>query len=393
MRTPVAGVNPIRQSDARFATRTSFWLPITFHYRKPGGGSGEGVETVPMVIVLPPDDAPDHRLGERLSDKEQDTEQDAGSGTALTTLGQQAREYAAQARSVNTRRAYRADWDDFTRWCNLRGVSPLPATPETVALYLTACAEGLKPSTLQRRLASISQAHQAAGHETPTQSAAVRLVWAGIRRAKGVAQQGKAPAVTAEVRRMVEALETREAKNPLLSVRDRALLLVGFAGAFRRSELVGLDAADAVLTGEGVTVTVRRGKTDQEGVGRKVGLPYGSRPHTCPVRALLAWKASSGIAEGPLFRGVDRHGNLQNARLSDRAVALVVKRAAEAAGLDPAQYAGHSLRAGLATSAAMAGASERAIMAQTGHKSVTVARRYIRDGSLYRENAAGQVGL
>ena len=321
-------------------------------------------------------------------DRRRDYDSQADAARALATLGQRAREYARLSKSANTRRAYAADWDDFTRWCALRGASALPAEPDTVALYLTASAEGLKPSTLQRRLATISQAHQAAGHETPTRAAAVRAVWAGIRRAKGTAQQGKAPAVTPEIRRMVDALG-----GGLLGVRDRALLLVGFAGAMRRSELVGLDARDAMFGADGLTLQIRRGKTDQEGEGRKVGVPYGSRPQTCPVRALQAWLAASGVAEGPLLRSVSRHGKVQPGRLSDKAVALVVKRAAQAAGLDPALYAGHSLRAGLATSAAAAGASERSIMAQTGHKSVTVARRYIRDGSLFRENAAAQVGL
>ena len=237
-------------------------------------------------------------------------------------------------------------------------------------------------------LATISQVHQAAGHETPTTAAPVRLVWAGIRRAKGTQQHGKAPAVTAEIGRMVDTLDDR-----LLGTRDRALLLIGFAGAFRRSELVGLDVADVHAGHDGLTIIIRKSKTDQEGQGRKVGIPYGSHPHTCPVRAHLAWLEKCRLTEGPLFRSVNRHGQLQPARLSDRAVALIVKRAAKEAGLNPDKYAGHSLRAGLATTAAQAGVSERAIMAQTGHKSVLVARRYIRDGSLFRDNAAAQVGL
>ena len=307
---------------------------------------------------------------------------------SLATYGQQARDYARQAKSHNTRRAYASDWDDFARWCQPYGFVPLPAKPETVALYLTALADALKPSTLGRRLATISQVHQVAGHETPTTAAPVRLVWAGIRRAKGTDQHGKAPAVTPELRRMVDTLE-----DSLIGVRDRALLLIGFAGAFRRSELVGLDVKDVHCGHDGLTVFIRKSKTDQEGQGRKVGIPYGSHPHTCPVRAYAGWLEKCGLTEGPVFRSVTRHGKLQPGRLSDRAVALIVKRAAEKAGLDPDKYAGHSLRAGLATSAAQAGVSERSIMAQTGHKSVVVARRYIRDGSLFRDNAAAQVGL
>jgi integrase len=179
-------------------------------------------------------------------------------------------------------------------------------------------------------------------------------------------------------------------------VRDRALLLVGFAGAFRRSELVSLDVADVadvVFNRDGLVVTLRRGKTDQEGVGRKVGLPFGSNPLTCPVRALRAWLDVAAIARGPIFRPVDRHAHISDTKLTDQSVALIVKRCAKAPGLDWERYAGHSLRSGLATAAAMADVSERAIMAQTGHKSLPMVRRYIRDGSLFRRNAAGAVGL
>ena len=194
---------------------------------------------------------------------------------SLAGYRDQATDYARQAKSKNTRRAYASDWDNFARWCQPYGFVPLPAQPQTVALYLTALADALKPSTLGRRLATISQVHQAAGHETPTTAAPVRLVWAGIRRAKGTEQQGKAPAVTAEMRRMVDALDDR-----LIGVRDRALLLLGFAGAFRRSELVALDVADVHAGHDGLTVVIRKSKTDQEGQGRKVGIPYGSHPHT-----------------------------------------------------------------------------------------------------------------
>jgi len=188
---------------------------------------------------------------------------------------------------------------------------------------------------------------------------------------------------------MVETLSP----TSLIGVRDRALLLVGFAGAFRRSELVSLDVADVAFGADGLIVQLRRSKTDQEGEGRKVGLPFGSNPLTCPVRAVRAWLDVAVIVRGPIFRPVDRHGNVAGTQLTDQSVALVVKRCAKAAGLDPRRYAGHSLRSGLATAAAMADVSERAIMAQTGHKSLPMVRRYIRDGSLFRRNAAAAVGL
>jgi integrase len=157
--------------------------------------------------------------------------------------------------------------------------------------------------------------------------------------------------------------------------------------------LVALDVADLQFGRDGLTVTLKRSKTDQEGAGQKKGIPYGSNPDTCPVRAVQDWMAAAQIKDGPLFRPLNRHGQVKAERLSDRAVARVVQRAAEAAGLDAAQYAGHSLRAGLATAAAQAGVSERVIMQQTGHRSLPVLRKYIREGSLFRENAAAQVGL
>jgi integrase len=307
---------------------------------------------------------------------------------SLAETAEQAREYARASKVDNTKRGYSADWRDFTSWCEAQALASLPAAPETVALYLTQLADRCKVATLARRVAAISQAHQAAGFETPTKAPTVRVVMQGIRRTKGTAPAQKAPALTADLVRMLDTLPAT-----LLGTRDAALLLVGFAGAFRRSELVALDVADLAFSTEGLTVTIRRSKTDQEGQGRKVAIPYGSNPQTCPVRAARAWLTAGEIAEGPVFRAINRHGTVQPGRLSDKAVALVVKRAAEAAGLDPANYAGHSLRAGLATSAAAAGVSERAIMEQTGHKSVTVARRYIREGNRWRDNAAGKVGL
>lgn len=307
----------------------------------------------------------------------------------LGDLAEQAHDYITRAKAESTMKAYRTDWADFTSWCDAQGLVSMPAAPATVALYLTELVgSGRKHSTLQRRIAAISQAHQVAQQENPTRAADVKVLMAGIRRTHGTAQEGKAAAVIEDVRLMV-----RQLPPSLLGDRDRALLLVGFAGAFRRSELVSLDVADVQVTRDGVIITLRRSKTDQEGRGRKVGLPYGSRPETCPVRALERWLEVSGITGGALFRSINRHGQMLPGRLTSQSVALVVKRYAEAAGLDPAQYAGHSLRAGLATSAAAAGASERSIMNQTGHRSVTMVRRYIRDGSLFRENAAATVGL
>jgi integrase len=265
----------------------------------------------------------------------------------------------------------------------------LPAHPETVALYLPDLAESRKVATLEKRLAAISQAHQFAGYASPTQEILVRTVMAGIRRAKGTAQKRKRPIVTEDLRQLIAALPAT-----LAGRRDAALLLLGFTGGFRRSELVSLNIEDLRFTTEGLIVLLRRSKTDQEREGREVGIPYGSTPATCPVRAVQTWLLDlPSEGAGPLFRPINRHGRLLMSRLTDKSVALVVKRSAAAVGLESTDVAGHSLRSGLATSAAAAGVSERAIMAQTGHRSLATLRKYIRSGSLFLENAAARVGL
>ncbi len=304
------------------------------------------------------------------------------------TIESKANEYMSHAKADNTLIAYRKDWNNFCRFCIAAGLEYLPATPDTVVAYLTVQADSHKVSTLDRCIASISQAHQAAGFSTPTSDMQVRVLMQGIRRVNGTSQTQKAPAVSSDIKAMVNTLS-----DNLLGIRDRALLLVGFAGGFRRSELVNIDVEDLNFTREGLVINIRKSKTDQEGNGRQIGIAYGSNPATCPVRSLQAWIEASGITTGPLFRSVNRHGNLRQGRLSDKAVALVVKRSAEAAGLDSSKYSGHSLRAGMATSAAMNGVSERGIMNQTGHRSTAMVRKYIRQGSLFLDNASASLGL
>jgi integrase len=301
---------------------------------------------------------------------------------------EQAREFARRSKAESTLRGYRADWREFCGWCEGHAVRPLPAAPETVASYIAECAGRLKVGSIQRRLNAIAEAHKAMGAESPTGAGIVRATLKGIRRTLGTAAAQKSPTLTDDIRAMVDA-----ADSGLIGARDRALILLGFAGAFRRSELVGLDIEDCAFGKDGLTVTLRRSKTDQDGAGRKIGIPYGANPDTCPVRTIQVWIEQAGIAVGPLFRSINRHGRVQAGRLSGIDVARVVKKLADRAGLDPAKYAGHSLRAGHATSAAIAGASERSILNQTGHRSVQMVRRYIRDGSLFRENSAGKLGL
>ena len=306
----------------------------------------------------------------------------------LAEIAAEARDYVAASRAENTIRVYRTGWAQFTAWCDEHRVIALPAGAETVVLYVADLAKAAKPATIDSRLAAISAAHRAAGHDSPTKEEAVRLVRRGVRRTLGTAQRQVRPVTVPDLRTMLQGLGTDPG-----GCRDRALLLLGFAGALRRSELVGLDVVDVTEGADGLTVRLRRSKTDQEGAGRTVGIPFGSNPATCPVRAWRAWLELSSITEGPAFRPVDRHGHIRTARLSGQAVALVLKRHAARAGLDPGEVAGHSLRAGLATSAAAVGVPERIIAEQTGHKGTAMLRRYIREGSLFRENAASAVGL
>lgn len=310
------------------------------------------------------------------------------SENAITLEQGKAMGYIAQSKSAATLRGYSADLEDFGAWCGARGYSPLPASGEVVATYIADRADTLKPATLKRRIAAISQAHQAAGVENPTTAAAVRLTMQGIRREKGSAQDQVAPVVVDTLQAMVATLD-----GSLIGLRDRALLLIGFSGAFRRSELVSLDIEDVEVRVEGLAITLRGSKTDQDRKGVRVGIPRGKCAETCPVEALNAWVAAAGITSGPLFRSVNRWGHIQASRLSDYSVALVVKKVAESAGLDPANYAGHSLRAGLATSAAAAGADALAIMQQTRHRSVEMVNGYVREGNLFRANVAANVGL
>jgi site-specific recombinase XerD len=300
----------------------------------------------------------------------------------------QVREYIRASKATNTLRGYQSDWRAFCAWCEARQLCPVPATPETVAAFIAECAGRLKVGSVQRRLNAIAEAHKAVGLGTPTHHPMVDNTMKGIRRTNGKPPAQKTPTLIDDIRAMVEATDAG-----LIGLRDRALILLGFAGAFRRSELVGLNADDCTFGKDGLTVTLRRSKTDQAGAGRKTGIPYGSNPETCPVRNLQSWTEHAGISGGTLFRSINRHGQTQLGGLSGLDVARVVKKLAKRAGLDASKYAGHSLRAGHATSAAIAGASERSIMNQTGHRSVQMVRRYIRDGSLFRENSGGKLGL
>jgi integrase len=287
-------------------------------------------------------------------------------------------EYVRDSLADNTRRAYLSDLGTFERW----GGS-IPASAECVAAYLAAHADTLAVASLIRHVASISKAHEARGMTNPTRSELVRATMRGIKRTRGCAQRESKPLLRDDLLLVLDG--TGEA---LKDIRDRALLLIGFAGALRRSELVGLDVGDIEHVRQGIVLTLRKSKTDQNREGRKIGIPFG-RTRWCPVAVLDAWVTASGIVERSLFRPVDRHRRVHDARLSGEAVSLIVRERVAAAGLDPTRYSGHSLRAGLATSAAQAGVPTWRIRAQTRHASDAMLSRYIRDGELFKGNAAG----
>ncbi len=304
-------------------------------------------------------------------------------------------EFASRSRAANTLRAYRLDWVAFEGWCAAHGLQAMPAGAETVRLYITHLARmGRKPSTITRHAASIATAHRRAGHvPPPTADPLFRETLSGIRKTLGSAPAKKAAAELAVMQAMIAATPVANEDGALPGgVRDRALLLMGFAAFARESELAALDVEDVREVDDGLRLTFRRSKTDQEGAGEEVGVPYGSHAATCPVRALRAWRRLLGAESGPLFRTVTRWGRI-GGRMSPEAVGDVVQRAAGRAGHDPRSFAGHSLRSGGATAAAKGKAPDRAIMRQGRWKSERIARGYIRAGTLFEENAAAFTGL
>ena len=292
-----------------------------------------------------------------------------------------ARAFMQNEKSPGTRRAYASDFRIFGTWCQARGVGHLPADPETVATFISSDATaGTKASTIGRRLAAIRYAHRLAGQPTPTDAEIVGVTMRGIRRTIGVAKVKKAPATAPRVTEMLQHIP-----ESLTGQRDRALLLLGFAGAIRRSELVALQLADLELSDDGLRVTIRRSKTDQEGHGRTIGIPAGGRLRV--VEALTSWLAAAGIVSGPIFRPINRHGQVLPAALSGFSVAAIVKAYAGRSGLDVADFAGHSLRRGFLTSAAQHGATLAKMKAVSGHKSTDVLMGYVDDAEMFKDHA------
>lgn len=295
------------------------------------------------------------------------------------------RAYLAAERSENTRRAYATDWRDFQAWCERAGEQPLPASPASVARYIAQLADrSLATTTIVRRAAAIRAAHRAAGHDSPTAFEGVKATLRGIRRIKGTAPKRRAaPAVAAAIAAMLARLP-----DTLTGIRDRAILLIGFAAGLRRSELAGLMVTDIEPHRHGILLHIGRSKTDQEGRGAVIPVPTGKR--LMPVAALTAWREAARISDGPLFRPIDRHGRVGACAITDRSIGRIVKAAAAAAGLEPSIFSGHSLRAGFITQALADGVDFFRIMDVTRHRETKTLRIYDRRESGFDKHAGAE---
>ena len=283
------------------------------------------------------------------------------------------------SKALNTLRAYKADYKDFSSFCLSNGFKPMPSEPKVLSLYLTYLSKSSKFSTLKRRLASISVIHRISGHYIDVKHPIITENLMGIKRAKGSYQKSKKPILINELKSIIDVID--QDKNEKNKLRNKALILVGFAGGFRRSELVAIEFEDVEFVSEGIKIFVKRSKTDQSGEGMTKGLPYFHTQNYCPVVSLKNWFEKSEIKSGKIFD------------ISDKSVALTVKKYTALAGLDSNKYSGHSLRSGFATSAADAGAEERSIMATTGHKTTQMVRRYIQEANLFKNYALNKIKI
>jgi len=284
-----------------------------------------------------------------------------------------------RSKAQNTLRAYQADFKDFKLFCIKNGLVALPTEPKILSIYLTHLSSFCKFSTLKRRLASIKVIHKIKGHYLDTKHPIITENLLGIKRVYGVKQKSKKPLLINDLKLIINQIN--EEKNEIKKLKNKSLILIGFAGGFRRSELVSIEYDDVDFVPEGVKIFIKRSKTDQTGEGMTKAIPYFENPSYCPVIALKQWIEFTGIKSGKIFN------------ISDKSVALIIKKYALLAGLDYTKYAGHSLRSGFATSTAEIGADERSIMAMTGHKTTQMVRRYIQEANLFKNNALNKIKI
>jgi len=303
-----------------------------------------------------------------------------------TKLSMKAKQSILLSKAENTVDAYESDWDDFVDWCTYQKVSYFPATPETIVNYINDLADYAKANTISRRISAISENYNASGHrDNPCMAPIVKQALRGIRRLKGTFQQGKTPVLLEDIEDILECMDKLDVPE-LQLLRDKAILLIGFMGAFRRSEIAAITVEHLQFSPQGVEIFVPSSKADQEGQGAVVAIPHLSGSPLDAVRALQQWLRASGITEGPVFRGFTKNMSLRKTGISDKMIAEIVKKYVSLIGLDPSMYGAHSLRHGFATTAAAYGVEERNIMRQTRHHSVNMVRRYINEANKFVDN-------
>ena len=313
--------------------------------------------------------------------------------TDLKALHEETLNNLKSSKANNTIRAYKSDFNDFGAFCSKHGFKSLPTEPKIIALYLTYLTnKDAKMSTLRRRLVSISMIHKHKGHYLDTKHPVIIENLMGIKRRKGSIQKGKKPLLINHLKAIIKVIDEDKSEE-IKKIRDKTIILTGFGGGFRRTELISIDYDDLEFVPEGLKITLRRSKTDQFGEGMVKGLPYFSSTKYCPVFHLKKWLELSKIKDGPIFRRFAKGSSLTKNRLTDQSVVLIIKQYLEIAGIDNKNFSGHSLRSGFATVSAESGADERSIMAMTGHKTTQMVRRYIKEANLFKNNALHKVKI
>ena len=312
--------------------------------------------------------------------------------TELKSLHESTLNNLKNSKAKNTLRAYKSDFKDFSIFCAKHGINSLPTKPKIISLYLTHLSKYSKISTLRRRLVSISMFHKLKGHYLDTKHPIIVENLMGIRRLKGSIQKGKKPLLISHLKSIVNVINEYRT-DEIKKLRDKTIILIGFGGGFRRTELISIDYDDLEFVPEGLKINIKKSKTDQFGEGMIKGLPYFTNEIYCPVTNLKKWLKISKIRSGPIFRRFSKGLSLTNQRLSDQSVVLLMKKYLTLAGIENKNFAGHSLRSGFATVAAESGADERSIMAMTGHKSTEMVRRYIKEVNIFKNNALNKVKL
>ena len=315
--------------------------------------------------------------------------------TDIKALHEETLNNLKNSKASNTIRAYKSDFKDFGSFCVKNGFKPLPTEPKIVSLYLTHLSmKDVKMSTLRRRLVSIGVIHRLKGFYLDTKHPIIIENLMGIKRKKGNYQKGKKPILINHLKLIIEAIDKDTSEETgIRKLRDKTIILLGFAGGFRRIELISIDFEDLEFVSEGVKIFIRKSKTDQFGEGMLKGLPYFDNQKFCPVWHLKKWLEVSKIKSGPIFKRFSKGLILGKNRLTDQSVALLLKKYLSNAGIENQNYSGHSLRSGFATVSAESGADERSIMAMTGHKTTQMVRRYIKEANLFKNNALNKIKI